>query len=505
MDTHRLEAAGIDLQAYLPKIRLRSPRVARDGMIFALTDLIVMALALVVGRLGNFVLSGMTAQETVVGWTQSRETLIAIQLYIVFCCALLVLFRRLGHYSRRRPVWQEIGDIISLCATAAVLHMAVIFLLKLDFSRVWLVGSWAAVAVGVPLSRILAKRLMLARGHWVRPTVVVGTGRTARDAARALLSDALLGYRIDAFVMPTCIGDDVPSEVSACGRSWPVVSADLEDGLLPEWFGRPHVTVALEMEEMARSGNLVDKLNFYYGDVDVVSPLRGVPLSNTRMTYFFGHDILALRLHNNLSRPWPQLLKRAFDLVVGFGLLVAVAPLMAVIACRLAFDDGPVIYGHLRVGCCGRLFLCRKFRTMVPDAERVLHELLQQNPEARAEWARDHKLKHDPRITRFGAWLRRTSLDELPQIWNVVRGDMSLVGPRPITRAELARYGSDALYYTATRPGLTGLWQVSGRNDTDYDERVHLDGWYVRNWSLWYDLVILAQTGLVVVRPRGAY
>jgi lipopolysaccharide/colanic/teichoic acid biosynthesis glycosyltransferase len=142
---------------------------------------------------------------------------------------------------------------------------------------------------------------------------------------------------------------------------------------------------------------------------------------------------------------------------------------------------------------------------MVVDAEAVLAAHLAAHPEALAEWQRDHKLKDDPRITRFGAWLRRTSLDELPQLFNVLRGEMSLVGPRPVIAEELVRYGESRVYYVESTPGLTGLWQISGRNDLDYRRRVHLDCWYVKNWSLWYDLVILLKTPRAVLRGHGAY
>jgi undecaprenyl-phosphate galactose phosphotransferase len=151
------------------------------------------------------------------------------------------------------------------------------------------------------------------------------------------------------------------------------------------------------------------------------------------------------------------------------------------------------------------MFDCLKFRTMVPDAAGVLKQLLDTNPGARAEWGRDFKLKDDPRITSIGAFLRRTSLDELPQLWNVLKGEMSLVGPRPIIEVELERYGEEVGYYLETRPGITGLWQISGRNNTSYDDRVALDCWYVRNWSLWYDLVILVKTVRVVLWREGAY
>jgi lipopolysaccharide/colanic/teichoic acid biosynthesis glycosyltransferase len=151
------------------------------------------------------------------------------------------------------------------------------------------------------------------------------------------------------------------------------------------------------------------------------------------------------------------------------------------------------------------MFACYKFRTMVPDADHVLRKLLEDNPLLQAEWVRDHKLRHDPRVTGLGRFLRRTSLDELPQLLNVLRGEMSLVGPRPVVREELLRYGKNVGTYLAARPGITGLWQVTGRNDTDYRRRVVLDTYYVRNQNLALDLYILAKTTGVVLSGNGAY
>jgi lipopolysaccharide/colanic/teichoic acid biosynthesis glycosyltransferase len=142
---------------------------------------------------------------------------------------------------------------------------------------------------------------------------------------------------------------------------------------------------------------------------------------------------------------------------------------------------------------------------MVMNGDQVLLQYLAQHPELALEWERNQKLKDDPRVTRIGKFLRRTSLDELPQLWNVLKGEMSLVGPRPIIQEEVARYGDRFSLYTQVYPGLTGLWQVSGRNDTSYDERVRLDTYYVRNWSLWLDIYLLARTAGVVLAGRGAY
>jgi Undecaprenyl-phosphate galactose phosphotransferase WbaP len=197
--------------------------------------------------------------------------------------------------------------------------------------------------------------------------------------------------------------------------------------------------------------------------------------------------------------------KRVFDLVVSAILLIGIGPAMVVIAWLVRRDGGPALFGHVRVGASGRTFRCWKFRTMVVDSDRVLRELLERDPEARAEWERDFKLRSDPRITGIGRFLRRNSLDELPQLINVLTGEMSLTGPRPIVRQEIERYGEYIGSYWQCRPGLSGPWQVSGRNNVSYQTRVTLDHHYVENWSFTRDLGILVKTVIVVLRRSGAY
>jgi exopolysaccharide production protein ExoY len=198
-------------------------------------------------------------------------------------------------------------------------------------------------------------------------------------------------------------------------------------------------------------------------------------------------------------------LNMALNQALALVILVLLSPVMAVVMFLMwRRDGGPFFYYQYRVGHRGQLFPCFKFRSMVLNSQEVLEELLERDPLARAEWARDQKLSNDPRITRIGAFLRRTSLDELPQLFNVVRGEMNLVGPRPITVPELTRYGRVRWHYLSVRPGMTGLWQVSGRSDTTYDERVDLDRQYVETRSNWMDLQILAKTAKVVVARDGA-
>ena len=198
--------------------------------------------------------------------------------------------------------------------------------------------------------------------------------------------------------------------------------------------------------------------------------------------------------------------KRGADLLVALSLLVFISPLLLTIALAVKLQDGgPVLFRHVRCGRDGQSFSLWKFRTMRVDAAERLASLLKADPHAEAEWLRTRKLRRDPRVTRLGRLLRRSSLDELPQLLNILRGDMSVVGPRPVMADELARYGALAPLMGAARPGVTGLWQVSGRNDLDFETRIALDAAYVRGWSLGGDLAILARTVPVVLLAKGAY
>ena len=197
--------------------------------------------------------------------------------------------------------------------------------------------------------------------------------------------------------------------------------------------------------------------------------------------------------------------KRVFDIVASSLALVLLAPLFLIVAVAIKKDGGPAFYSHRRVGRDGAMFSCFKFRSMYEDSEKRLETLLAHNTEAKTEWEEHYKLKNDPRITRLGHFLRESSIDELPQLLNVLKGDMSLVGPRPVILKELEKYGEAKGTYLSVRPGLTGLWQVSGRNDLDYETRVALDVEYVESYSFRIDLIILMKTIRVVLEGRGAY
>ena len=254
----------------------------------------------------------------------------------------------------------------------------------------------------------------------------------------------------------------------------------------------------------SRLAKFVELASPSFRNVIVIPNLAGVATSAVVARDFAG--TLGIEMRPNLLNTKVRRIKRALDLcgaVVG-GLLIS--PLLLLIIALIKLDSpGPVFYRQLRPGFAGQYFWMWKFRTMHVDGERLLTELFQSDPDLQAEWQENRKLSKDPRVTRIGRFLRVTSLDELPQLWNVLRGEMSLVGPRPILVEEIPQYGEVYQLYKRMRPGITGLWQVSGRNDTSHEERVEMVAYYVSNWSIWLDLVILARTPGSTVLRRGAY
>jgi len=229
-----------------------------------------------------------------------------------------------------------------------------------------------------------------------------------------------------------------------------------------------------------------------------MEPLTNPVLTMSPLVASKGRDILAGGSRADAVYSW-------FNRAGAAVLLVVLSPVLLAIAWSIWREDGaPVFFAHWRVGQKGRLFRCLKFRSMVRRADLVLAEVLERDPVAKEEWARDHKLRRDPRVLRIGDFLRKSSLDELPQLLNVLRGEMHLVGPRPVVVQEIPRYGEHKRHYFAVKPGMTGLWQVSGRNNLTYAQRVALDARYVETRSLWMDLRILARTVRVLVTRDGA-
>lgn len=264
--------------------------------------------------------------------------------------------------------------------------------------------------------------------------------------------------------------------------------------------------VAIDNYSIHRTFYYMEYLQHHVNRVVVLPRMAKIPLLNAEVFTSINHRGLAFSTRNNLLNPVDKMFKMIFDFTMTIILIIVFSPLLIILYILVyVTTKGKPIFKHERIGKDGKAFDVYKFRTMHPNARQILEVLLESDDNIRKEWEKEFKLKDDPRITKMGAFLRKTSLDELPQLINVIRMEMSLVGPRPIVFDEIKKYGEYFNYFKAVKPGITGLWQISGRNDVDYDERVQLDTWYVRNWSIEQDLIILMKTIVTVLFRKGSY
>jgi Undecaprenyl-phosphate galactose phosphotransferase WbaP len=394
---------------------------------------------------------------------------------------------------------EELRRVSMATSTVFPLLGVLLFISKqsLSYSRGAYIVAWIFALFTVPAGRMVARLLFSTKSWWGYPVVVLSAAQAGLPLVRQLVSKPEYGLKpvalFDEDCLESSVGDGVP--VSRWLDTAPVIAADA---------GIQHAVIALPQKDSSASRELIERYAARFPHVVVVPSFEGFSTLWAQATDLGG--TLGLEVRQRLLLPVPRLTKALLD----FGLCVAagavVLPLVAVIALLVRCTSrGPVFYSQQRIGRDGCTFQAWKFRTMVQDADAILERHLADNPELRAEWTRTHKLRNDPRVTSVGRVLRRTSLDELPQLWNVMRREMSLVGPRPIVSAEVVHYGDSFRLMKQVLPGITGLWQVSGRSDTSYAERVRLDAYYIRNWSPWLDIYILARTIGVVMRQQGAY
>ena len=404
-------------------------------------------------------------------------------------------------YRQMKPVVDTMRDIFLSVFAGWIASIIIIYFLKASeqSSRLFILLFGLFVLINVCLIRYGILKFLKLRHIFYEPIIIIGAGLTAERLINFWQSD--LGYRYDVVGL---IDDHPVSE--SLPKNFPILGTFKEArGLIRASNVRTVIIAAPGLDKL-KLQDLINEIQPHVKNISFVPDLIGTPMSSVEPAILFSEKILMLNLRNNLSRPYNRVFKRIFDLTltIGGGLIILIPLLL--IALAVAIDNrGHVIFAHRRVGAGGKKFSCYKFQTMVPDAEDKLKKYLAENPEARREWEETFKLTNDPRVTWLGSWLRRTSLDELPQLWNVIRGDMSLVGPRPIVQAEVARYGKNIREYYMVLPGITGMWQVSGRSDTTYPERVAMDTWYVRNWSVWIDIMYLFKTFKAVIRGKGAY
>ncbi len=433
--------------------------------------------------------------------TETVLRLSAFNFWIVFPVIFLLFFAGAQLYTRRRPFYKETERIFYAClfAVAAIVFLLYVTQIAASTSRLF-VMLLALLAFPVcALVRFGAKKFLQKSSALQTPVLIIGAGKTAALLVRTLTEDVGMVCRIVGFL------EDGTPEESIAGR-YPILGGFDDAERVIRDTKVAHVIVAAPGLPEKDLAHLIYRVQPLVKNLCVIPNLVGVAMGSVEIESLFEEKLVLLRLTNNLARPMNRFIKTLFDYTLTIFGTIAISPILLVIAIWIYKDSpGPVIFKHTRIGKGGKPFACYKFRSMCTDAKERLEELLTKDPAAREEWERDFKLKNDPRITKSGAFLRKTSLDELPQIFNVLKGEMSLVGPRPIIEAELSRYGKFADDYLMVKPGITGMWQVSGRSDIDYPERVRMDSWYVRNWSVWIDIVLLFKTFAAVAMKKGAY
>jgi Undecaprenyl-phosphate galactose phosphotransferase WbaP len=389
-------------------------------------------------------------------------------------------------------------------AVLAAAAMTAIFALAVQvgylLSRMVLALGFLGLLLLAPLARHLVKRCLRRIELWGKPVVILGSDTHGERVATLLDREWTLGYK-------PIVVFGARAKGSTRRRAFEAVpdEASLSDALsLSRRCGVDDVIIAMPQTRRQYVAKLVDWAGRSFQHVTVIPNLDGVTNSSVVARDFAG--VFGVEIRHNLLVPSVRRAKRIVDIFAVLTGGALILPLILAISLLVWLEaGGPVFYKAERLGRDGKKFSCVKFRTMVNGAEERLRRVLEEDPIAREEYAKYHKLRDDPRVTRVGRILRKTSLDELPQLWNVLKGEMSLVGPRPYLPRESVEIGETQTEILRVYPGITGPWQVGGRNKTSFDERVEIDARYVRNWSIWLDILILALTVRALLLNRGAY
>ena len=422
--------------------------------------------------------------------------------YFVSIFSLTIIGVKFKHYSYRKTFWYELKEIIQILFFSMLIEATILALMKIELSRIIFFSIWFLSLVFIPNLRMLVKGILNRIDFWKRETIIIGNKFNAIDAYKAINSEQSLGFKVINFISDK---DKIDHSSHDIIDNIPIIYTDINYLQNIKNKQTQFIIAVEENEYFIRKAWIKELMLQGFRNVIIIPAIKGMPLNGIHMSFIFSHEMILLHIHQDISKPLYKIFKRTFDIIITSCIILCISPIFIFLYFKVRKDGGPAMYGHERVGQGGKKFKCLKFRSMHVNSKELLKELLATNENARKEWNLNFKLKNDPRVTKIGAFLRKTSLDELPQLFNVLKGDMSLVGPRPITEVELKRYEQDVSYYLLVKPGITGLWQVSGRSETDYETRVYFDIWYVKNWSIWNDIVILLKTIKVVLAKDGAY
>jgi Undecaprenyl-phosphate galactose phosphotransferase WbaP len=413
----------------------------------------------------------------------------------------VVVFLYEGLYTKRYFFWDEVRHLIKSTTIAFSLIMIALFLSHqvILFSRLIIILAWLLSMVFLPLVRLLVRRILFLLGLNTKKVIILGSHETSATLIETIQQNWSLGYKVVG-----CLTDDRGrigmsiSGVKILGHIDEIEDWKLVTGFDDTIVTLPDIPRDKMISLLKRWDQASDNIHYIPRTGDLIT--AGVEVENIG-------KILSLTVRKNLHKPWNVFVKSVFDYVFGAACLLVCLPFFLIIGLAIRLDSrGPVFFRQERFGKRGREIRVFKFRSMYPDADERLERFLAENREAREEWERFKKLRNgDPRVTRVGRFLRKHSLDELPQLINVLRGDMSLVGPRPYIMEELKEAVDVKSFLLQVKPGITGMWQTSGRNLLPFRERLAIDEHYIRNWSFWLDIVVLIKTFKVWLLTEGAF
>jgi undecaprenyl-phosphate galactose phosphotransferase len=422
--------------------------------------------------------------------------------FYIICPALYLAFLNICQlYTRQMQFWRVIAGIFKANLYAILTGVLLMYVVQIagTTSRLYTGMLWILTFFFIVLFRYILKTVAGKISWMNEPVLLMGAGKTAEILLEHITKEPGISYRFIGF-----LEDYEPNPVVAA--KLPRLGMFAEAAEVIRKTGVQKVMVIAPGLNQQKIQDIVYELQPLVKNISFIPDMGTLPLATMDLESLVDGHIVMFRLRNNLKNKWNRTVKFVFDWIATLLGGIVIAPVFLLISLWIKLDSpGPAIFKQKRIGQHGREFYCYKFRTMCVDAQARLDELLETDEKARQEWKENFKLKDDPRITHSGKFLRSTSLDELPQIFNVLKGEMSLVGPRPIISQEIHYYGKFIEDYYMVRPGITGRWQTSGRSDTGYERRVQMDTWYVRNWDFWFDIVLLWRTMKVVIQQKGAY
>ena len=408
-----------------------------------------------------------------------------------------------GLYIAREPFSEESRILVKALFLSALIAFIIITLVQLSKSLIILL--WMISMIIFPLFRFYGKNLLYHLKIWNEPILILGNNEAGKEFAENMTKRHFLGYEIIGF-----LDDSIPlvkEKVQIQNDFYEILGEVKDYCKIADKYNISVVLISLPHLNKEEISAIVAEVQQCSRRVIMVPHAKGIAMQNSKLLHVLSNNTYLLELNNNLKRRDNQFWKKTFDILLALFVLPFLLPVLIIIAFFIKIDSkGSIFFSQRRLGQHDTYFQCIKFQTMYDNNEEILEKYLAENDEAAAEWKKYKKLRsYDPRVTRVGKILRKTSLDELAQIINVLKGEMSFVGPRPYLPREREDIGEHTGLILETKPGITGLWQVSGRNGLSFNERVRIDSWYVLNWSLWTDISILIRTIKVVLKRDGSF